>query len=140
MAGKSSNRAVFLDSGIFVALLNRRDQWHAAARTLFGGRTPEWCTSFLVISETYSWFLHRFGEEAARSFRQFTENLDGLTIFEATAEHDRAVAKMLDRFRGAKLTYVDASSLCFMEQYTIGKAWSTDHHLAFNGAEIEPRT
>ena len=38
-----------------------------------------------------------------------------------------------------KLTYVDASSLCFMERYHIQQAWSTDHHLAITGAQVLPR-
>lgn len=132
--------AVYLDSGIFIAFINRRDRWHRQAVALFDGPKPRWSTSFLVISETYSWFLHRMGEEAARSFLLLVANLDGLKTFEATAEHHQQVAKTLDRFHGAKLTYVDASSLCFLEQQKIGHVWSTDHHLGLTGAEVLPRS
>ena len=132
--------AVFLDSGIFIALVNRRDQWHQQAVVLFGGLKPRWSTSLLVISETYSWFLHRMGEEAARSVRLLIANLTGLRVFEATIEHHRDVGRMLDRFRGSKLTYVDASSLCFLERYRIDRVWSTDHHLGLTGAEVLPRS
>lgn len=131
---------VFLDSGIFIALLSSRDQWHDRARALFGGHRPGWSTSYLVVSETYSWFLHRHGEEAARSFRAFVGNLDGLTLFEVDEKHDQQIGRMLDRLRGAKLTYVDASSLCFMERLKIRKVWSTDHHLGLTGAEVLPRS
>jgi predicted nucleic acid-binding protein len=131
---------VFLDSGIFIALLSSRDQWHDRARALFGGHRPAWGTSYLVVSETYSWFLHRHGEEAARSFRAFVSNLDGLTLFEVDEKHDHQIGRMLDRLRGAKLTYVDASSLCFMERLKIRKVWSTDHHLGLTGAEVLPRS
>ncbi len=131
---------VFLDSGIFIAFLNRRDAHHAQAATLFGGRKPRWRTSYLVVSETYSWLLHRHGEEAARSFRMLLANLDGLRLFAATDEHHRQVVAMLDRLRGAKLTYVDASSLSFLERHKIKKVWSTDHHLALTGAEVLPRS
>jgi len=68
---------VFLGSGIFVAFLNRHDQWHTQATALFSLARPRWSTSYLVIGEAYSWFLHRFGEEAARSFRGFADKLDG---------------------------------------------------------------
>src|SRR5204863_5701845 len=111
------------------AFLNARDQWHEQARSLFDAPRPRWCTSFLVISETYSWFLHRHGEEAARSLRTMVDNLDGLRIFDANKDHHRRVVKMLDRLRGAKLTYADASSLCLMEQHDVRTVWSTDHHL-----------
>jgi predicted nucleic acid-binding protein len=134
------SESVFLDSGILIAFLNARDRWHDQATVLFTLAKPRWATSFLVISETYSWFLHRHGEEAARSLRALIDNLDALRIFEIDANHHQQVLQMLDRLRGAKLTYVDASSLCFIERHKIRKVWSTDHHLGLTGAEVLPRT
>ncbi len=131
--------AVFLDSGIFIAFLNRHDQWHTQAKALFSLARPRWSTSYLVVSEAYSWFLHRYGEEAARSFRGFVDKLDGLTIHDVTAEHHRQVGRMLDRLRGAKVSYVDASSLCLLERHKIRKVWSTDFHLSLTGAQVAPR-
>lgn len=131
--------AVYLDSGIFIAFLNRRDQWHQQAVTRFNGSNIRWCTSLLVVSEAYSWFLHRMGEEAARSFRMLLNNLVGLKLFAATTGHHQSVVKMLDRFRGSKLTYVDASSLCFLEEHRIRRVWATDHHLGLTGVELLPR-
>ena len=130
---------VFLDSGIFIAFLNRRDRWHEQAVALFSGRRPGWATSLLVWAEAYSWFLHRHGEEAARSSRLLADNLEGLTVFEANREHHRDVMRTLDRYRGAKLTYVDGSSLCLMAQHNIKTVWATDHHLGLAGAEVLPR-
>ncbi len=132
--------SVFLDSGIFVALLNRRDRWHEQAVTLFGGTKPKWSTSLLVVSEAYAWFLHRMGEEAARTFRQCLGNLAGLKVYEATVDHHQHVLKTLDHFRGTKLTYVDASSLCLLERHKIRCVWSTDHHLGISGVAVLPRS
>jgi predicted nucleic acid-binding protein len=133
------SEAVFLDSGIFIALLSARDQWHDQAVGLFSLAKPRWSTSYLVVSESYSWFLHRHGEEAARTFRTFIDNLDAVRLFDADKDHHRQVMRTLDRLRGAKLTYVDASSLCLMERHKIRKVWSTDHHLGLTGAEVLPR-
>ena len=133
------NPKVFLDTGIFIAALNRRDQHHEQARALFAGPTPRWHTSMLVWSEAYSWFLHRHGEEPARTSRLFLDNLDGLVVLEATAVVHRATCRMLDRLRGARLTYVDASSLVLMDQLAIRTAWATDCHLGLTGAEVLPR-
>ena len=130
---------VFLDTGILVAALIRRDQYHARARALFAGSTPRWHTSVLVWSEAYSWCLHRHGEESARTCRRFLENLDGLVVMEAKARLHRDACRMLDRLRGTKLTYVDASSLALMEQLEIGTVWATDHHLGLTGAQVLPR-
>jgi predicted nucleic acid-binding protein len=131
--------AVFLDSGIFVAFLNRRDQWHEQAVSLFDGPAPSWHSSLLVVAEAYSWFLHRLGEEAARDFLRFMDDLPGLTLHPARAELHQATRKMLQRFRGSKLTYADASSLAILEGRKIRRVWSTDHHLGLTGAEVLPR-
>jgi predicted nucleic acid-binding protein len=120
--------------------MNARDQWHAQARMLFSAAKPRWFTSLLVVSETYSWFLHRHGEEAARSFRMLIDNLDGLRILEIDKNHHGRVVRMLERLRGSKLTYVDGSSLCFMERHKIRVVWATDHHLGLTGAEVLPRS
>jgi len=133
------SESVFLDSGVLIAFLNARDQWHDQATALFALAKPHWSTSFLVVSEAYSWFLHRHGEESARSLRMFIDNLDGLRLFNVDKNHHRKVVHMLDRLRGAKLTYVDASSLCLMERHKIRKVWATDHHLGLTGAEVLPR-
>ena len=130
---------VFLDSGILIAFLNARDRFHVEAKALFSLVKPRWATSFLVVSETYSWFLHRHGEEAARSFRAFLDSLEGLRVFGVDAEHHVHVVRLLGRLRGSKLTYVDASSLSFMERNKIRKVWATDHHLGLTGAEVLPR-
>jgi predicted nucleic acid-binding protein len=131
---------VFLDSGIFIAFLNRGDRHHAQAVTLFGGPSVRWVTSALVRSEAYSWFLHKYGEEAARRFRLFIDQLDGLTVLDTDPRHHEDVGSTLDRFRGARLTYVDASSLSFMSTRDIKRAWATDRHLGLSGAEVLPRS
>ena len=130
--------AVFLDTGIFIAFLNRADRWHDQARELFAMPRPRWHTSLLVVSEAYSWFLHRMGEEPARRFRELLVDLKGLTMLEATRNHHAAVLAMLDRLQGLKLTYVDASSLCFLEEHDIRRVWGTDHHLGLTGADVLP--
>ena len=138
MKQKKRPHQVFLDSGIFVAFLDRSDRWHTAAKALFGSPPRTWCTSLLVVSETHSWFLHRLGEEPARAFQAFLRELKGVVLLEATRAHHVATLRMLTRLRGSKLTYVDASSLTFMELHGIGEAWSTDSHLRLLGARVSP--
>ena len=132
------NGEVFLDSGIFIAFLTRRDRQHEAAEALFSAPPQHWCTSVLVISETYSWFLHRYGEEAARSFRSLLEELSSLTLLAAGPAHHEAVGRKLDIHRGTKLTYVDASILVWMAERKIETVWGTDTHLAIEGARVTP--
>lgn len=129
---------VFLDSGIFIAFLNSRDRWHVDARRLFALNQPEFWTSLMVVSETYSWFLHRIGEEAARTFRHLLRNIEGLRILETTMNDHKGTERVLDRLRGSKLTYVDAASLWFVDQHGIRTVWSTNRHLGLTGVKVLP--
>jgi predicted nucleic acid-binding protein len=129
---------VFIDSGAFIAFLVRSDRRHQDAVTLFARPPRRWCTSVLVVSETYSWFLYRSGEESARKFRQFLKDLPTLRVLGASDEHREAVWEKLDKLRGAKLTFVDASGLVWLEKRNITTVWGTDHHLALEGAKVIP--
>ena len=131
---------VFLDTGIFIAARNTRDRHHDQAQALFGGPTPRWFTSVLVCAEGYAWFLHKHGEEAARRFRFLLDSLDDLVILDTDPGLRDETWRMLNRLRGARLTYVDASSLALMARHGIRTVWATDHHLGLTGAEVLPRS
>jgi predicted nucleic acid-binding protein len=130
--------AVFLDSGIFIAFLDRSDRFHSAAVELFSNPPRRCHTSLAVVSETYGWFLHRLGEEAARTFRLALTDFPWLTLQALDAEHHAAVLGKLERLRGHKLTYVDASSLVFLSRLRIRVVWGTDRDLSIEGARVVP--
>ena len=129
---------VFLDSGIFIAFLDRSDQHHEAAEQLFADPPRRWYSSIAVVAETYGWFLHRLGEEAARTFRLAITELPRLKLLELDAAHHSAVMQKLERLRGHKLTYVDASSLVFIERLRIREVFGTDLDLGLEGARVRP--
>ena len=129
---------VFIDTGAFVAWLVRADRNHEVAAALFESLPRVPVTSLAVVAETYSFLLRRFGEDQARVFRLALAELLGLVLLPLDAGHRRAVERKLDRLRGLKLTYVDASSRCFLAAHRVGTVWGTDHHLGLEGTRVEP--
>jgi predicted nucleic acid-binding protein len=129
---------VFLDSGVFVAYLVRSDRLHAESARLFAQPPARWCTSVLVVAETYGWFLHKLGEETARTYRAFLRSLSDLEVLSADDAHFARVWEKLDALRGTKLTLTDASSLVHVSERGIGTVWGTDHHLGIEGATVVP--
>jgi predicted nucleic acid-binding protein len=128
----------FLDSGIFIAFLDRSDRYHATAAGLFADPPRRWFSSLAVVSETYGWFLHHLGEEAARAFRVALVDLPRLVLLSIDEAHHAAVVRKLERLRGHRLTYVDASSLVFLGQLGIREVWGTDSDLSIEGAHVAP--
>ena len=131
-------RQVFIDSGAFIAFLDRSDRLHREVVALFARRPRRWSTSALVMAETYGWFLHRLGEDAARTFLLLTAELPRLVVQGVDDRHRAAVDRKLETLRGTKLTYVDASSLVWMASKRITTVWGTDHHLSIEGAKVIP--
>jgi hypothetical protein len=115
------------------------DRFHPEADALFSQLPRAPVTSLAVVAEAYGWFLHRFGEDRARLFRQALRGLPGLELLELDKPHHAAALRKRDRLRGLKLTYVDASSLVFLQQHRIATVWGTDHHLAVEGAMLLPQ-
>ena len=91
-----------------------------------------------MVSETHGWFLHRLGEDAARTFRLVLADLPRLEFLPLDLHvHEATIAK-LERFRGHKLTYVDASSLVLLQKLRIDEVWGTDSDLSLEGARVVP--
>jgi predicted nucleic acid-binding protein len=132
------SQATFIDSGAFIAFLDRSDRSHTDVVALFADPPARGYTSLLVVSETYSWLLHRLGEDSARAFRSLLRTLPRLHVLGADVDHHRTVERKLDRLRGTKLTYVDASSLVWITARRIPVVWGTDHHLGLEGANVVP--
>jgi len=135
---KKPSAEIFLDTGIFVAWLVGADRQHDAAAELFAGLDRPLTTSLAVFAETYSLFLHRFGEDAARSFRSAFAALPPVRLCPLDAAHHRLVERKLDKLRGIKLTYVDASSLVVVAERRIETVWGTDSDLGAEGASVIP--
>ena len=133
-----SSGLVFLDTGIFIAFLDRSDRHHPAAVRLFSDPPRRWLSSLAVVAETYGWFLHRLGEEAARTFRLALAELARFELLPIDAQHHTEVLRKLERLRGHKLTYVDASSLVWLGKLGIREVWGTDRDLGLEGARVIP--
>jgi predicted nucleic acid-binding protein len=129
---------VFVDSGAFIAFLDRSDRHHEAVVRLFADLPRRWFSSLAVVSETYGWFLHRLGEDAARTFRLALGELPRLRLLSLDLAHHAAVSRKLEQLRGHRLTYVDASSLVFLDRFEIREVWGTDRDLALEGARVLP--
>jgi predicted nucleic acid-binding protein len=127
-----------LSTGIFIAFLDRSDGYHHEAAHLFANAPRRWCTSLAIVSETYGWFLHRLGEDAARRFRLLLADLPTLELLAIDRGIHDATGRKLERLRGHKLTYVDGSSLVLFDRHRIDHVWGTDRDLAIEGARISP--
>ena len=120
------------DTGAAVALVNKRDQWHAAAnkrlRLLQRRRARLLLTNFLV-GEIYALLLSRLGGDVARRWLETND-----VAVEGVTEEDELRAKtILLRYTDKDFSYVDATSFAVMERLGLQTAFTCDEHFVQYG-------
>ena len=125
----------YVDTGAFIAFLDRSDTHHALFARLFSD-PPALVTSALVVAEGHGWFLRRYDGHRAV---QFLNLIDALSVLTVEAFDDRARARtgrVVKKFTDQPLTLADAHGLELMKRRRTSRCWSTDRHLTLMGASL----
>lgn len=132
-------RRVFIDTGAFVALRNRGEREHEAARAALSRLVSERAslmTSNYVFSETYTALLVRAGrDEAIQWGRRFRagETIEVVRIDESVEQDAWSI---LESHTDKRWSHVDATSFALMEREEITEAFAFDHHFAQRGLTL----
>ncbi len=130
------SRAVFVDTGGWVALQVADDRWHSAARqvleSLVRRRTPL-VTSNLVVGETYTLLRVKQGADAAWRFADTLARSQLLTVEHVTFELEEEAWALLRRFRDQPFSFVDGASFALMKQLRLKQALAFDAHFQTAG-------
>lgn len=134
-------REVFVDTGAWLALTDRRDNLHAVAQNAFasilqGG--DRLVTTNLVIAETYTLLRRRIGHTTAMKFLTSTRASPRVEMVFSTAILESEAAHILSRYADQQFSYVDAVSFALMRERRIGQAFAFDHHFLVCGFVILP--
>ena len=125
----------YVDTGAFIAFLDRSDTYHPLFLQLFS-EPPRLITTPLVIAEAHGWFLRRYDGNRAIQFLNFIEELPKMEIVETGVEALKGGKEMVRRFSDQQLTLADACGLWLMKKRKISLCWSTDFHLGLTGADL----
>jgi hypothetical protein len=126
---------VFADTSYFIALAQRRDQWHTSAITLQRSNS-ELVTSNLVINETISLLQGRGFLSQALDFLSDTRTSDDLIIIYIDAALQSEAWELYIRYAGAGANAVDCTSFAVMRRFNIKRAFTFDQHFKKAGFSI----
>lgn len=129
-------RAVFVDSGGWLALLSHRDGHHGDAERLFRAALAlrvSLVTSNLVLAEVHRLLLFRAGIAAAYRAVERTSRLERLSLEFVTEAHHEAALGWLRRFPDQGFTYTDATSFAVMESRDCRRVIGFDRHFQIAG-------
>lgn len=130
---------IFIDTSALIALADREDEFHEAAKLQWLGmleREETLISNNYVLLETVSLVQRRFGMEHIHSL-----HLDLLTLLNIhwidEDEHQSAVSMFLEANR-RNLSLVDCSSFDTMRRLDIGTAFTFDEHFREQGFSVIP--
>jgi len=134
-------RKVFIDTSAFVALRNRSEREHAAARRVFRELLSErvsLLTSNFVFSETYTALLVRVGRgEAIRWGRAFRAG-EAVELVRVDEEMEEEAWSILESYTDKAWSYVDATSFALMRREKVGEAFTFDRDFLQRGLLVIP--
>ncbi len=132
---------MFVDTGAFVALRNRSEREHEAARealSMLVAERARLLTSNYVFAETYTALLVRAGrEEAIRWGRRFRAG-EAIEVARVDEPVEEDAWSILESHADKRWSYVDATSFALMEREQITEAFAFDHHFAQRGLTLVP--
>ncbi len=135
----SAVRAVFVDTGAWVALRYGRDQYHERARALLRWITAErlgLVTSEWVLAETVTLLKVRGAVDHALALG-IAIQAGRLGLFvESTPERRRRAWDLFERHRASRASWVDCASFAVMEELGLRQVFGFDADFATAGFEL----
>lgn len=134
-------RKVFVDTSAFVALRNRAEREHEAARAalpaLVAARALLF-TSNYVFAETYTALLIRVGRTEAIEWGRRFRASEAIELIRIDEPVEQDAWSILESHADKSWSYVDATSFALMESEGTVEAFAFDHHFAQRGLTLLP--
>ncbi len=138
---------LFVDSGAYIALADRSDVNHKAARTFLVDLGPsiQRVTSWGVVAETYTWLRYHLRTDVASRWlgaMEATIAAGTTQLVRPDPELDAMCRKQLLRFADHALSYVDGLTLAILQvESRIDAIFGFDRrHMALSGLPVLPAT
>lgn len=137
-------RAVYVDTGAWIALAYRRDRAHPRMTRHFkklrsGGDLL--VTSDPAVGETITRLRYDAGLSYALSFRRILEEavaLQALRIRETDADLRRSALGLMERYGDLRLSYADCIGAAVAQEIDAGAVFGLDHDFRVMGFAVEP--
>lgn len=136
-------RRVFVDTGAFVALRNRSEREHVAAREALDALVSERAmliTSNYVFAETYTALLVRVGRAEAIEWGRRFRASSAIELVRVDEALEREAWAILESHDDKRWSYADATSFALMDREGVHEAFAFDHHFAQRGLIQLPRS
>jgi predicted nucleic acid-binding protein len=130
---------VFVDTGAFYALADRRDPAHSSAREFYGSSTVPFITTDFIFAETMSLITRQLGKKTAVTFGKALLESTRCRMEEVSGEVRRAAWGLFTEQLDKEYDWIDCMSFKFMDAFGIDKVFGFDRHFVQYGFELLPQ-
>ena len=116
---------IIVDTGFWVGLANRRDQYHADCRQFAQNNREQLITTYPVLVETIHLLFNRVGVPMTLAWFETVQS-NSLSIFDLTAAHLPRVTQLMRQYQELPMDLADASLVVLAEFLGHGRIVSTD--------------
>lgn len=133
---------IFVDTGAWIAILNRRDQHHQEAATIYRNLQQQQIpllTTDYVLDETITRLRYDATHSLAAMFLDRIELLmetGVLTIAEIDTNVFREAKALFRQYDSARLSFTDCTSFVVCRENRINEAFAFDRHFPIMGIDL----
>lgn len=133
------NDAVFLDTAYFIALIDKKDEFHSQATKIWEGlieQNKKLITSNFILDETFTLIRVKCGLKAVTEFRnRLAAGLNRMKIIRVLLRDE---TKAWDWFfeERSSLSFTDCVSFAVMHRLELKRVATFDRHFSKAGFEI----
>lgn len=116
---------IIVDTGAWVGLADRRDQYHTACRDFFKRNREELITTYPVLVETVHLLFNRVGVHMTLAWLE-TIQTQGVNVYSLDLAHLRRATNLMHQYADLPMDLADASLVILAEHLRHGRIVSTD--------------
>lgn len=123
---KTSKKEIIIDSGFFIALMNKNDQYHSIAKKLIRSLSnKKWISTWPVMTEVTHMLARERAFQAIQGLFDLCET-GGLSLFQIELHHIPRLKQIMQKYQDLPVDLADASLVILAEELGHGEIVSTD--------------
>lgn len=123
-------KRLFVDTGAWYALADKRDPDHSAAVRCFQSNTHPLVTTNFIFDEAVTLLRTRLGWKTAAAFGRKLKDSRMVTIAAVNGDDENRAWELFLQFKDADFSYTDCTSFAAMQRLKLDTAFSFDGHFA----------
>lgn len=132
---------LFVDTGAWFALNDRKDRHHAAASRFlesFGTEPVLLFTTDYIVDEAVTLLRFKISHREAVAFLKFISQSAQVSFEQVTEGHLKRAGAIFSRYQDKLWSFTDCVSFAFMEERGLADAFTFDSNFAQFGLRVHP--